>query len=307
MSESPRKVRLGTRGSALALAQSEWVRSRLRSQGVEVELVLIRTAGDDLPGSLAQIGGQGVFTKQLQTALLAGQIDLAVHSLKDLPTTPVAGMHIAARPKRENPADVLVSGSKKSFRDLPAGSRIGTGSLRRSAQIRRLRNDLVVEDIRGNVDTRLRKLDEGQFDAIVLAAAGLIRLDLTARITDYFPTRTMFPAVGQGALGLEIRDSDAPLAALLPSLNDRNSYCAVMAERAMLRGLNAGCLSAVGAESTSADNQLQLTGIVLSPDGTVAIQATSVATMENHLALGQAVADELVGQGAADILGNRCL
>ncbi len=199
----PSRIRLGSRASQLAMWQSNWVRQQLESMGIEVEIIPIRTAGDDQTQPLAQIGGQGLFTKRLQVALLNHEIDLAVHSLKDLPTENEPGLTIAAIPARENKADVLVSHQAGSWKELPAGAVVGTGSVRRAAQLRYLRSDLRVEDIRGNVDTRLSKLDRGLFDAIVLAAAGLLRLGLPERIAYSFEPQELMPAVGQGALGLE--------------------------------------------------------------------------------------------------------
>jgi hydroxymethylbilane synthase len=302
MSVSPPRIRLGTRGSQLAMVQSRWVKSQLEAFGAEVELVMIRTEGDDTHRSLTQIGGQGVFTKALQAGLLEKRIDLAVHSLKDLPTLSVPGLKIAAVPPREDPADVWVSREGALCRSAESGSRVGTGSLRRAAQLRRLCPAVSVVDIRGNVDTRLRKLDEAEFDALVLAAAGLHRLGLAERITEYFPTDVMFPAVGQGALGLEIRESDRDVEPWVAKLNDPASFYAVMAERAMLQGLNAGCLSAVGAECKIEGSQLQLKAIVLDLEGRQAIQAFRHSAPESYLELGRRTAEALLKQGAAEIL-----
>jgi hydroxymethylbilane synthase len=286
----------------LAVAQSRWVQHELELLGVEVELLVIRTEGDNNLGSLSKIGGQGLFTRQLQTSLRRRQIDLAVHSLKDLPTQNQPDLRIAAIPSRESRADVLVSSSGKCIADLPAQSVIGTGSVRRAALLRRLRPDLEFRDTRGNVDTRLAKLDAGEFDAIVLAAAGLNRLGLQRRITQSFDTGLIFPAIGQGALALEIRDDDTETASALALLNDWPSYVSAMAERAMLRALDAGCLSAVGADCTMHNGKLVLTGIVLSPDGQRWVSATGADEAHAHEALGQAVAQSLLDQGARALL-----
>ena len=245
MSSAP-QLRLGTRSSPLARWQAEWVAARLTERGVAVELVPITTQGDVKTQPLGQIGGQGLFTKELQRALLDGQIDLAVHSLKDLPTAPVDGLSLAAVPPRESTADVLVSNIVKQIEQLPPSARIGTGSLRRKAQLLHLRPDLQVEEIRGNVDTRLRKLDEGQYDAIVLAEAGLRRLGLAERIVQVIPRSLMLPAVGQGALGIEARADDAATCNLLAPLDDAATHQAVLAERSLLLTLRGGCLAPVG-------------------------------------------------------------
>ncbi len=302
MNLSRPRIRLGTRGSQLAMTQSQWVQAQLEARGVSVELVMIRTEGDVSAQSLAQIGGQGVFTKRLQTALLEREIDLAVHSLKDLPTKAEDGLQIVAVPLREDRADALVSAGV-GFNQLAPGAKVGTGSLRRAAQLRRLRPDLLVQDIRGNVDSRLQKLDQGQYDAIVLAAAGLNRLGWQQRITESFAPELVFPAVGQGALGLEVRDDDFPTQAWILPLNHEPSYRSAMAERAMLRALQAGCLSAVGANCTmSSDERLQLSGIVLSPDGQQMVQASHEAAGDQFETLGSVVANSLLAEGARELL-----
>lgn len=299
---TPNQIRLGTRASQLAMWQSNWVREQLEALGAEVELIQIRTDGDDQSQPLAQIGGQGLFTKRLQVALLNNEIDLAVHSLKDLPTHDEPGLMIAAIPPRENKADVLVSNEFSSLESLPAGAVVGTGSVRRAAQLLHLRNDLRIENIRGNVDTRLRKLDEGSFDAIVLAAAGLLRLGLKDRIACYFSPRELMPAVGQGALGLETRTKDAATIDVVKQLNHSPSYYSAMAERAMLRKLFAGCLSPVGADSTVTGEELELQGIVLSVDGRQAVTASQTGNLAKADAIGVAVAESLIENGAEPFL-----
>jgi hydroxymethylbilane synthase len=305
-----RPIRLGTRSSALARWQAQWVAEALRNLGVEVELIHISTTGDVTSGPLGQIGGQGLFTKEIQRALLANEIDLAVHSLKDLPTAPVDGLKLAAVPPREEVGDCLISSRANSLQELPEKARIGTGSLRRKAQILHVRPDLVIEDIRGNLDTRLRKLDEGQYEAIVLAEAGLRRLGWADRIAAILPKSQMLPAVGQGALGLETRDNDDATQAVVASLNDAASMLAVVAERALLFTLRGGCLAPVGAWGRLLDDQsLQLDAVVLSGNGEKRIHAAAatgkgMATLEAASTLGQHVAEMLIGQGATELIAS---
>ena len=299
---STKTIRLGTRGSQLALWQSNWVKSELEKTGAVVELIKIKTEGDVKTGSLAQIGGQGVFTKRLQIALLENEIDLAVHSLKDLPTEDHPKLTIAAVPPRENTADALVSNDHDGLDSIPQGATIGTGSVRRAAQLLHLRGDLKVEDIRGNVDTRLQKLDEGKYDAIVLASAGLIRLGLSDRITYQFEPQQLMPAVGQGALGLETRSDDAATIEAVSQLSDRPSFHRAMAERSMLRTLFAGCLAPVGAYTTVQGDELALEGIVLSVDGKEKISVSMTRPVEGSRELGEAVAKELIAKGADKFL-----
>ncbi len=298
----PKKIRLGTRASQLALWQSNWVREQLQLLGAAVEVIQIRTDGDAQTGPLSQIGGQGLFTKQLQIALLNHEIDLAVHSLKDLPTDDHAALMIAAIPLRENRADVLVAHQPMAFQDLPAGAKIGTGSIRRSAQLLHLRRDIVIADIRGNIDTRLKKLAAGEYDGLVLAAAGLIRLGWAERISYEFPTTEMLPAVGQGALGLETRRADNDTIRWVSQLNHAPSYFSAMSERAMLNRLFAGCLSPVGADSRINGEELSLTGIVLSRDGRHQVTATKTDRLELAVQLGVSVAEDLLKQGAGQFL-----
>src|SRR5438045_3630686 len=260
-------VRLGTRASALARWQAEGVAARLQERGVVVELVPITTQGDVKTGPLGQIGGQGLFTKEIQRALLDAKIDLAVHSCKDLPTAEVEGLTIAAVPERESTADVLVSKKSDRIETLLPQARVGTGSLRRKAQLLHLRPDLRVEEIRGNVETRLQKLDREGWDAIVLAEAGLKRLNLARSITHVIPRETMLPAVGQGALAIETRSDDARAQSLLAPLNHPESHQAVLAERSLLLELRAGCLAPVGAIAQVEAGKLALEAVVLSVDG----------------------------------------
>lgn len=295
------RVRLGTRSSPLARWQAEWVAARLTALGVTVEMIHITTQGDVKTGPLGQIGGQGLFTKEIQRALLDNEIDLAVHSLKDLPTADVPGLKIAAVPKRESVNDVLV-GPFRALDELPEGARIGTGSLRRRAQLLHQRPDLHLLEIRGNVDTRLRKLDAGEYDAIVLAQAGLSRLGLADRITYIIPPQMMLPAVGQGALGLETRADDATTQEILQPLNDAATLAAVTAERTLLQSLRAGCLAPVGAWARMEAQHLRLEAVVLHPDGTARLAAEGSAAAINAATLGQQVADELLSKGAAELI-----
>lgn len=303
MASDTSKLRLGTRASALARWQAEWVATQLQQRGVAVELVPIVTQGDVKTGPLGQIGGQGLFTKELQRALLDDRIDLAVHSLKDLPTEAVEGLAVAVVPERESTADVLVSARADSIAALPPAARIGTGSLRRKAQLLHQRPDLIVEDIRGNVETRLRKLDEGQYDAIVLAEAGLKRLGFAERIAAIIPTRQMLPAIGQGALGIETRADDERVRALLAPLDHAASHQAVLAERALLSRLRAGCLAPVGAWGRFEQDRLLLDAVVLSHDGASRL-AVSDSAAGDALALGERVAQQLLAQGAAELISD---
>jgi len=302
---NPRRcVRLGTRSSALARWQADWVAAQLGQLGVDVEMVPIATQGDASSKPLGAIGGQGVFTKEIQRALLVGDIDFAVHSLKDLPTEKVDGLTLAAIPVRESTRDVLVSTTADSINALPSGARVGTGSMRRKAQLLHARNDLEILDIRGNVDTRLRKLDEGQYDAIVLAEAGLKRLGFEHRITQVIPLSIMLPAIGQGALGIEARADDDETLAAIAVLNHTETRCAVVAERSMLASLRGGCLAPVGAWGRVETGQLTLDGVVLTSDGSQRIAATSSGSLNNAERIGEEVADRLLDEGAADLMAS---
>lgn len=300
-------LRLGTRGSPLARWQADWVAARLGELGITVELIPITTHGDRTQGeqqAIATFGGQGVFTKEIQQALLEERIDLAVHSLKDLPTEPVPSLCLAAVPARGPTNDVLLSHDGRALADLPQGALIGTGSVRRQAQLLHVRPDLRMAEIRGNVDTRLRKLDEGQFEAIVLAEAGLRRLELHQRVQQILPTTVMLPAVGQGALGLETRTDDSVTRSLLEPLNDPGTQAAVTAERALLAALRGGCLAPVGALATVANDRatLSLHAVVLSPDGSKRLSASATGVTTSADVLGRSAAEELLRQGAAELI-----
>ena len=306
-----KSLRLGTRSSQLATWQSNWVATQLRTQGYQIEIIPISTSGDVLDGPIGAIGSQGVFTKEIQRSLLAHEIDFAVHSLKDLPTDDVTGLCLACVPLRETIGDVLVSSSECSLHELPPNACIGTGSMRRAAQILSQRPDITVRDIRGNVDTRLRKLDEGQYDAIVLAEAGLKRLELFDRISHVIPTEIMIPAVGQGALGIECRREDSHVRSALDLLCDDRSFIAVTAERAMLQALRAGCLAPVAAWGRFDNTVLVLTAVVLNAEGTQRCdveQRCEILSEEldsqlsQAASLGQSIAEELIELGAEEMI-----
>ncbi|MEK6249527.1 MAG: hydroxymethylbilane synthase [Planctomycetales bacterium] len=295
------KIRIGTRGSALARWQADWVAGQLRALDVDVELIAIETAGDLQKGAIGSLGSTGVFTKQIQLALVDDRIDLAVHSLKDLPTDPVHGLTLAAVPAREKNADVLVG--NVGWQDLATGSRLGTGSLRRQAQILNLRSDLKVIDIRGNVETRIAKLEEGHYDAIVLAQAGLIRLGLEHRIVEIFSLEQFLPAVGQGALGLETRVDDNRTRELLQSLNHEPTHQAVLAERSLLATLRGGCLAPVGAWGRCDETgQLFLDAVVLNATGEQRLHVSTSGSDSDAIELGQRAATRLLEQGAARLI-----
>ena len=298
-------LRIGTRGSRLALWQANFVADRLRALAAprEVALVEIQTAGDQVRDRpLALIGGEGVFTKEIQRALLDGAADVAVHSLKDLPTLPVEGLTLAAVPPRGATGDVVVSVKYRRFDDLPPGAVVATSSLRRRAQLLHRRADLRVVDIRGNVETRLRKLETDGLDATVLAQAGLERLGLSQAITEILDPEWMLPAVGQGALGLECRAGDAATLGLVGRLDDGPTRQAVVAERALLRALGGGCQVPLGAAAVVSDDRLTLRAAVLRPDGGRRIEGEVTGPPNEATALGQRLARELLAAGAEDLL-----
>ena len=299
------QIRIATRGSQLARWQANWVADALGKLGAAVELIEITTSGDvQQSGPIAAVGQQGVFTREVQTAVLTGSADIAVHSLKDLPTEPVAGLVLGAVPKREQVADALITHRASSLALLPPNARIGTGSLRRQAQVKHLRPDLEVVGIRGNVDTRLRKLDEGDYDAIILAAAGLRRLGWHERITELLEPPRMLPAVGQGALAIECRADDASAQTLLKQLDDGATHHATRAERAMLAQLHGGCSVPVGGWGRVEGDQLVLDGLVANLAGNQVLQATADGPLADATQIGQRVADQLRQQGAAEIIAS---
>lgn len=298
-------IRLGTRNSPLALWQSNWVAGQLRARGGLVQLVPITTEGDVATGSLRQLGGDGLFTKRLQVALLDNEIDLAVHSLKDLPTDPVDGLALAAVPDREDVRDAFVSNRFVTWSEMPTGATVGTGSLRRAAQLKWLRPDLTIADLRGNVDTRLRKLDEGHYDAIVLACAGLRRLGLEQRITQAMDLSTMLSAVGQGALGLETRSDDAATIEQVQALNDFNTMVCVTAERAFLNETRAGCTAPVAGHAVVRENQLYMQAAILSEAGDQRLDWQIGGSAASAMALGRELARQLLNMGGREILSAR--
>lgn len=296
-------LRIATRASQLALWQARWVAGQLETLGVTAELVQITTQGDvQQQGPIAALGLQGVFTKEIQAAVIEGRADVAVHSLKDLPSQTVPHLILAAVPEREECADVLVNASGATLAELPPGARIGTGSLRRQAQLRHLRPDVEVTGIRGNVDTRLRKLSAGEFDAIVLAAAGLNRLGLSLHIAERLAPPRMLPAPGQGALGIECRTDDAQTRQLLAQLQHPDSRAAADAERAMMARLQAGCSAPLAAWGRVIEGELHLDGLVSSVDGLRRLCATASGPCEQAEEIGQRVAQQLLDQGAAAII-----
>ena len=299
---------IGTRGSQLALWQANWVKAEIENRypALEVEIKVISTKGDRvLDVSLPKLGeqGKGLFTKELEDAILERRVDLAVHSLKDLPTELPAGLHIGAICEREDVRDALVArDSIRSFNELPDRAVIGTSSLRRQAQLRAARHDLVIEPVRGNVDTRLRKLGEGQFDAIVLAAAGLYRLGHADRITEHLSEDLMLPAVGQGALAIESRVDDEEVNAIVGTLEHESTRLACTAERALLKGLGGGCLVPIAAHATIEAGVMTLKGLVANPDGSEIVRGRKRGKREEAELIGRQLAIELLARGAGSLL-----
>ncbi|MGX5221386.1 hydroxymethylbilane synthase [Pseudomonas segetis] len=300
-----REIRIATRKSALALWQAEHVKARLEQAhpGLVVSLVPMVSRGDKLlDAPLAKIGGKGLFVKELETALLENQADIAVHSMKDVPMDFPEGLGLYCICEREDPRDAFVSNTFDSLAALPAGSIVGTSSLRRQAQLLARRPDLTINFLRGNVNTRLAKLDAGEYDAIILAAAGLIRLGFGERIRDSISVEDSLPAGGQGAVGIECRTADAEIQALLEPLNHRETSLRVTAERALNKRLNGGCQVPIACYAIIEGEQLWLRGLVGQPDGGLLLSAESRAPLADAEALGVAVAEDLLGQGAEAIL-----
>jgi len=286
----------------MALAQSRQVAGMITERtGRAVEIVGVTTLGDVSRAQLTQIGGTGVFVSALREALLGGQVDLAVHSLKDLPTGPAAGVTLAAVPPRDDPRDALIARDGAKLADLPPGARIGTGSPRRAAQLLGLRADLRCVPIRGNAGTRLGKVSEGELDAVVLAYAGLARIGHVGAITQVFEPEEMLPAPGQGALAVECREDDAELTALLQAVTDEASMAAVTAERSLLEALEAGCSAPIGAFA-GGSAQLRMQAAVMSPDGSRTLRAHGGAPAANAWQLGRDLAAELLRSGASDLI-----
>jgi hydroxymethylbilane synthase len=296
---------LGTRGSKLALCQSEWFQFRMQEVAPDVRVTLrkIQTSGDkivDVP--LAKIGGKGLFVKEIEEALLSGEIDVAVHSMKDVPAQLPEGLEILCVPPREDARDALISRTGRSFKDLPQGARVGTASLRRQAQLLNARPDLQIEMLRGNLDTRLRKLKEGQYDAIVLAAAGLRRLAWSHEITEYLDPVVSLPAIGQGALGIEGRSNDQFVRSIVDRLNDQSTQTTVTAERAFLHRLEGGCQVPIAAYATLSAGELLLDGLVASVDGKTIIRDCVQGKGHEAQALGVQLAERLLARGGDTIL-----
>lgn len=300
-----RSLVLGTRGSRLAIWQAEWVQARLREIAPEVTVTLqrIKTSGDKiLDVSLAKIGGKGLFVKEIEEALLQGTIDLAVHSMKDVPTALPDGLEILCVPEREDPRDALISRDAKPLDGLPQGARVGTSSLRRQAQLLHHRPDLKIGMLRGNLDTRLRKLRGGEFDAIVLAAAGLKRMGWAEQITEYLPPEVSLPAIGQGALGLEGRRDDGFVRAIVSALEHPSTREAVTAERALLDKLEGGCQVPIAAHATLSGKRLHLDGLVASVDGRRLVRDSVEGSATDARELGTRLAEQLLRQGGESIL-----
>ncbi|HZU25435.1 MAG TPA: hydroxymethylbilane synthase [Bryobacteraceae bacterium] len=291
---------IGSRGSQLAVWQARWIQSRLAALGEEARIEIIHTTGDkitDVP--LSKVGTKGLFTKEIEEALLRGDIDVAVHSLKDMPTELPDGLTLAAIPEREDPRDALVG---RRWDELVEGARVGTSSLRRAAQLRAHRQDLVIETIRGNVDTRVRKLDEGQYEAIVLASAGLRRLGLDGRIAEVLDPDFMCPAVGQGALAVETRADNGRALQLCGRLDDANTRTAVTAERAVLATLGGGCQVPIGAHAVVDGRAVKMDAVVVAPDGACIIRRNARGEASEARAIGQRLGEELLTAGAREIL-----
>ncbi|MHB1015116.1 MAG: hydroxymethylbilane synthase [Desulfurivibrionaceae bacterium] len=299
-------IRIGTRASLLALAQSNWIKGLIEGRYPEttVELVKIITKGDkilDVP--LAKVGGKGLFVKEIEEALLAGAVDIAVHSMKDVPAELPEGLHIGIITKRENPLDAFISNKCTSCRELPQGATVGTSSLRRKSQLANIRPDLVIEDLRGNLDTRLRKLDEGRYDAIILAAAGLNRLSFSDRAKSFFTEEEMLPAVAQGAVGIELRQADSTLLAGLMFMDHQETSLAVRAERGFLHRLQGGCQVPIAGFARLVEGKsLQMTGLVASVTGEKMVRLSLQGDTSNPEGLGVQLAERLLATGGKEIL-----
>ncbi len=301
------KIIIGTRASKLALWQAEWVKAEIekRNPGLEVALERIKTTGDkilDVP--LAKVGGKGLFVKEIEEALLAGRVHLAVHSMKDVPTVLPEGLHLRAITKREDPRDALISRDGKLLSGLPKGARVGTSSLRRQAQVLKARPDVEIVQLRGNLDTRLRKLDEGLFDAIIVAGAGLKRLGFAGRITELLDPEASLPAIGQGALGIETRKDDEETNALAAFFDHPDTSSCVRSERAFLKRLEGGCQVPIAAHATldKAGRNLTLAGLVVAVDGRNFVKDSMTGKREDAEDIGRTLAEKLLKAGAWDIL-----
>ena len=298
-------IRIATRKSPLALWQAEFVKARLEQAhpGLEVELLKMSTQGDKiLDTPLAKIGGKGLFVKELEHCLFNKEADIAVHSMKDVPVELPEGLHLPIICEREDPRDAFVSNKYKTIDELPQNAVVGTSSLRRQSQLRKYRPDLKIMDLRGNVGTRLGKLDAGNYDAIILASAGLIRLELEERITDFIPTDVILPAIGQGAVGIECREGDDETLELLAPLNHEETQIRVSAERALNHRLEGGCQVPIAGFAEIENNQLVMRALVGSTDGETIISGDTSGALEDAAKLGTALADDLLNRGAREIL-----
>ena len=299
------KIVIGSRGSQLALWQANWVKSELEriNGNVEVSIQIIKTSGDKIQDvALAKIGGKGLFVKEIEEALLAHEIDIAVHSMKDVPMKLPRELQIAVVTERESPLDALISKNGEKIADLPEGATVGTSSLRRSSQLLRYRPDLKIEMLRGNLDTRLKKLDEGQYDAIILAAAGLNRLGWADRITEEISREILLPAMGQGALGLETRINDVDVQKFICDLDHEATHWAVDAERAFVDILDGGCQVPIGAYATVDGGEITVRGLVAGLDGKTIYQLDKTGPVYDADKLGRELGNELLKMGAAEIL-----
>ena len=304
MASSREKLVIGTRGSKLALWQSEYIKGLVEEiTGLPVELKIIKTTGDkilDVP--LAKVGGKGLFTKELEVELMAGTVDLCVHSMKDVPTELPEGLYIAATPKRVDPRDALVSGAGYTLDTLPQGAKVGTSSLRRIAQVRSLRPDVEIVDVRGNLDTRMRKAETGEVDVVILASAGITRMGWADRFTGYIPTEQMVSAVGQGAIGIEIRENDDFMREVCAEINDDDTFVCVTAERVVMKKLEGGCQVPIGAYATLDGDTMHMDAIVGEVDGSTILKATLEGPASEPVALGDSMVAALLDLGAHEIL-----
>jgi len=301
----PRKIKIGSRGSPLALWQTNWIKDQLESQNpdIPVEIVIIKTSGDkiqDVP--LAKIGGKGLFVKEIEEALLRNEVDFAVHSMKDMPIKFPFALCIAAVTKRENPFDALISRDNIKLSDLPQGAKIGTGSLRRVSQLLHYRPDLQMVSLRGNVETRIKKIETEGLDAIILAAAGLIRLGWDDKISEIISPEILLPAMGQGAVGIEARKHDVDNQILLAEMDDENTHLALDAERAVVTKLEGGCNVPIGAFATIEDDKMTLRGLVASLDGKTVYKKELKGNKTNAIALGNEMGDALLDMGGDRIM-----
>ena len=298
------KLIIGTRGSKLALWQSNYIKGLVEEiTGLPVELKIIKTTGDkilDVP--LAKVGGKGLFTKELEVELAAGTVDLCVHSMKDVPTELPEGLYIAATPERVDPRDALVSGAGYDLVSLPAGGKVGTSSLRRVAQVRALRPDVQIVDVRGNLDTRMRKAEDGEVDVVILASAGITRMGWAERITGYIPTEQMVSAVGQGAIGIEIRENDEFMVDVMAKINHDATFTCVTAERVVMRQLEGGCQVPIGAYARIEGDKLVMDGLVGTVEGDVIVRDYLEGSVDDPIELGERMVAALNEQGASEIL-----